>query len=84
MRSPHAGRFWHRPIPDGAAAFCRAVGSELEAGHTVGLIEVMKTFTHLRYGATGELPERAKVVRFVAEDGAEVAEGEALIEIEPV
>ena len=60
-------------------------GDELEAGRTLGLIEVMKTFFQVRYAdpGTGEgLPASAKVVRYLVADGDEVAQGQPLIEIE--
>jgi hypothetical protein len=42
----------------------------------------MKTFTHLVYRADGELPERARLVRFAVPDGGEVVDGAALLELE--
>lgn len=81
LASPHTGRFWHRPSPSDPA-FAN-VGDVLEEGATVGLIEVMKTFTHVHYRATGGLPPRAKLLRFLVDDGAEATEGAALIEVEP-
>lgn len=82
FRAPHSGRFWRRPAPN-EAPFVRP-GDVLESGRTLGLIEVMKTFTHVVYRAGGEMPERARVVRVLVEDGAEVEEGAALIEVESV
>jgi acetyl-CoA carboxylase biotin carboxyl carrier protein len=79
VRAPHSGRFWHRAAP-GEPAFV-AVGAPLEPGKPIGLIEVMKTFSHVRYEASGGLPERARVVRIVAQDGEEVAEGTPLVEV---
>jgi acetyl-CoA carboxylase biotin carboxyl carrier protein len=81
VRSPLSGRFWHRAAP-GEPPIVSA-GSELAPGQPVGLIEVMKTFSHVRYEAAGGLPERARVVRLVAGDGEEVAEGTPLVEVEP-
>jgi biotin carboxyl carrier protein len=78
--TPYAGRFWHRASPDDPP-FVEA-GTVLEEGATVGLIEVMKTFTQLQYRPGGDLPARARVVRVVAGDGAEVGEGTALLELE--
>lgn len=78
--APQAGRFWHRAAP-GDPPFA-APGQELAPGSALGLIEVMKTFTQVAYRAAGGLPERARVVRHLVEDGAEVAEGDALIEVE--
>jgi acetyl-CoA carboxylase biotin carboxyl carrier protein len=81
-RAPHGGRFWHRSTP-GAPPFVRP-GDELSVGTTVGMIEVMKTFTHLHYEPRGPLPERARLVRTLADDGAEVSDGAPLFEIEPL
>ena len=79
--APHSGRFWHRSAP-GDPPFVE-VGSVIEAGQTIGLIEVMKTFTHLAYEPGDALPARARVIALPADDGAEVDEGDALIEVEP-
>ncbi len=81
FRSPSAGRFWHRAAP-GEPALASA-GDVLEAGKPLGLIEVMKTFTLVTYQPTGGLPARARIVRVLASDGAEVAEKAALFELEP-
>lgn len=82
FRSPHSGRFWHRPSPN-EPAFTE-VGSVISAGDPVGLIEVMKTFTHLNYEPTGQLPQRARVTRLLVGDGDEVTEGDVLMEVEAV
>jgi len=80
FRSPHAGRFWHRPAPN-EPAFVE-LGKLIQSGEPIGLIEVMKTFTHLNYEATGSLPKRAKVTRILVGDGDEVSEGDVLFELE--
>lgn len=81
VRAPHAGRFWHRPSPDEPAL--AQPGMELAPGTAVGLIEVMKTFSHVGYPDGDGLPARAKVVRLLVEDGEEVSSGQALVEVEP-
>lgn len=81
FRAPYSGRFWQRPAPTDPPFL--NPGDELGAGKTVGLIEVMKTFTHLVYRPDGELPARARVVRFLVADGGEVEDGGALLELEP-
>jgi biotin carboxyl carrier protein len=81
LRSPQTGRFYHRPAP-GESAFV-SPGRTIEDGQPVGLIEVMKTFSHVPYRASDGLPRRAKIVRFLAADGADVNQGEPLLEIEP-
>ena len=58
-------------------------GTILEEGQPIGLIEVMKTFAHVRYAGAG-LPPRGRVAKVLVEDGAEVGAGDPLIEIEPV
>lgn len=81
LRAPHSGRFWQRPAP-GDDPFA-AAGDVLEEGRAVGLIEVMKTFTHVHYvPGGGELPARGRLLRYRAEDGAEVVEGDPLLEVE--
>ncbi|MBK7875645.1 MAG: hypothetical protein IPJ77_07830 [Planctomycetes bacterium] len=80
LRSPQSGRFYHRPAP-GEPAFANA-GSVVADGQPVGLIEVMKTFTHVVYRASATLPAHATLARYVAVDGGEVRAGDALIEFE--
>jgi acetyl-CoA carboxylase biotin carboxyl carrier protein len=81
LRSSYAGRFWRRPGP-GDAAFAE-VGDLVEDGRPIGLIEVMKTFTRVTYRSDAELPARARIARFLADDGDEVADGTPLVEVEP-
>lgn len=81
VRAPHSGRFWHRSSPSDPPLI--EEGRTLSAGSAVGLIEVMKTFTLLHYEPSGNLPERARVLRILAADGTEVDNGAALIEVEP-
>jgi len=71
FRAPYSGRFWHRPSPNDPA-FVRE-GAVVREGETLGLIEVMKTFTHLVYSAAGGLPARARVLK----------DGGGLLEVEP-
>ena len=80
FRAPYSGRFWQRPAP-GDPPFVQA-GDVLADGQTLGLIEVMKTFTHVVYHMGGALPARARIARFLAADGAEVESGAALLELE--
>jgi len=82
LPSPQAGRFYHRPAP-GDPPFV-AVGAIVEDGDVVGMIEVMKTFSHVPYRAAGSLPHRAKVLRAIAPDGADVKRGDPLLEVEPL
>ncbi len=75
-----AGRFWRGADP-GAAPFL-AEGEVMQAGRTFGLLEVMKTFQPLKYRAGAGLPPRARLIRWRVENGAEVAEGDALADLE--
>jgi acetyl-CoA carboxylase biotin carboxyl carrier protein len=77
---PQAGRFYGRPAP-GDPPFL-AVGDVVEEGATVGLIEIMKTFTQIVYRRGDTLPARARVTRILVDDEAEVAAGQPLFEIE--
>jgi len=79
LRAPMTGRFYVRPGPDKAPFV--SVGDILEAGHTVGLLEVMKTFSRVLYEGA-ELPQRARVLTIVPADGDDVEEGAVLLELE--
>ena len=81
LRAPYSGRFWQRPSPKDPPFV--EEGDVLEPGRTVGLIEVMKTFTHMAYEPGESLPARARITRLVATDGCEVNEGDPLFELEP-
>jgi acetyl-CoA carboxylase biotin carboxyl carrier protein len=59
------------------------VGALVEAGTPLGLIEVMKTFSHVVYQPTAGLPARARITRVLAEDGADLEVGTPLLEVEP-
>lgn len=80
MRAPQSGRFYHRPAPSEPPFV--AVGGTVADGQPIGMIEVMKTFSHVSYRATGPLPKRARLVRWIASDGADVKSGDALFEVE--
>lgn len=80
VRSPQSGRFYLRPAPD-EEPFVQ-VGAMVEEGQPIGLIEVMKTFAHVRCVGPG-LPARGRVARVVVVDGAEVGAGDPLIEVGP-
>lgn len=79
FRSPSSGRFYSRPGPDKPPFV--SVGDVVHAGQTVALLEVMKTFNRIQYGGSG-LPERARVVRIVPADDADLASGDAILELE--
>jgi len=79
FRASSSGRFYARPAPD-QPAFIN-VGDTVTAGQTVCLLEVMKTFNRITYGGNG-LPASAKVVAIHPEDGADLAEGDIILELE--
>jgi acetyl-CoA carboxylase biotin carboxyl carrier protein len=76
FRSPMSGRFYRRSAPD-KPAFVE-VGTELQLGATVCLLEVMKTFNRVTYGGAG-LPERARVEKILVADGDDVNAGDPLL-----
>jgi acetyl-CoA carboxylase biotin carboxyl carrier protein len=80
FRAVSSGRFYGRPAPS-KAPFVE-IGQEIERGHTVCLLEVMKTYSRLVYGGEG-LPERARVVAIRPSDGDDLAAGDVILELEP-
>ncbi len=80
-RSPSAGRFYVRPAPDKPPFI--EVGQVLERGQTIGVLEVMKTFTRLFYDDP-RLPERARISAIVIRDQDEIDAGAILLELESV
>ena len=82
LRATTSGRFWHRPTP--ADPVFVAVGAMVKDGTPIGLLEVMKTFSHATYRAGGSLPTTARVTAVLAGDGADVRRGDPLIAVEPV
>ena len=81
LPSPSSGRFYRRPAPD-RPAFVE-VGQVLENGKTVGLLEIMKTFTRIQYGGPG-LPEKVKVTELIANDDDELSSGDPILRFEPI
>jgi acetyl-CoA carboxylase biotin carboxyl carrier protein len=79
--APSSGRFYARPTPD-RPAFVE-VGQILERGQTIGLLEVMKTFTRINYDDP-KLPARAKVVAMLAIDQGDLGRGDPILELEAV
>jgi len=75
VRAPVPGIFYRRPAP-GHEPFV-AVGTPVEAGTTVAIVEVMKLMTHVTAGTAGRIAE------VCAADGDLVDEGRALFRIEP-
>ena len=79
FRAPMGGRIYRRPSPD-QPPFVQT-GDVVEFGQTVCLLEVMKTFNRVVYGGAG-LPERARVLRILVEDGADITGQDPLLLLE--
>jgi acetyl-CoA carboxylase biotin carboxyl carrier protein len=77
--APLSGRFFARPGP-GKPPFV-TVGAIVEAGQTLCMLEVMKTFHRVTYGGAG-LPERARVAAILVDDEADVTTGQAILQVE--
>jgi acetyl-CoA carboxylase biotin carboxyl carrier protein len=78
--APTSGRYYSRPGP-GKPPFV-SPGDEIGDGHTICLIEVMKTFNRIVYESGHGLPERARVVEVVARDEDDVDAGATLLRLE--
>lgn len=74
IKAPMPGVFYRRSSPDADPYI--AEGAQVEAGQTIALIEVMKTFNEVKSDAVG------KVVKILIEDGEEVAMGEDIVEVD--
>jgi acetyl-CoA carboxylase biotin carboxyl carrier protein len=72
FRAPTSGRFYGRPAPD-KPAFVEP-GTELVAGATICLLEVMKTFHRVTY-----VGEPARVAAVLVADGDDVNAGDPLL-----
>jgi acetyl-CoA carboxylase biotin carboxyl carrier protein len=79
FHAPTSGRFYGRPGADKPPFV--AEGTQLTAGSTVCLLEVMKTFHRVTYGGPG-LPDTARVRRVLVADGADVNAGDPLLALE--
>lgn len=80
VKATQPGRVWRSPSP-GEPPLCSA-GDVVEDGSALCLIEVMKTFSNVAYRAEGGLPGRARIVRWLVDDGGDVDAGQALLEVE--
>ncbi|MGI4764909.1 MAG: acetyl-CoA carboxylase [Janthinobacterium lividum] len=74
IASPLPGTFYRAPEP-GAPVF-KSEGDTVAAGDTVGVIEVMKTFTPVTAETAGRL------VRFLVENEDPIMAGQPLYELE--
>jgi acetyl-CoA carboxylase biotin carboxyl carrier protein len=75
VESPSVGLFWRSPAP-GAPPFVEA-GTNVAAGDTLAIVEVMKLMNHVVAAAPG------KVQAVLAENGARVEYGQPLFTIDP-
>ncbi len=82
LTAPQSGRLYRSRAPGEAPLI--DIGDEVSDGTAVGLIEIMKTFSHVQYRAKGALPQRARIVEFLAKDGADIRRGDPLLRVEAV
>lgn len=74
IKSPMPGIFYRRSSPD-ADEFAQP-GDSVTAGQTIGLVEVMKTFSELKAKEGGTFKN------FLLEDGDEVSVGQDVAVVE--
>jgi len=74
VQAPLPGTFYHRSAPDQPPF--KAADDTVAVGDTLGLIEVMKTFTPVVAEVAG------RFVRFLVEDADAVMAGQPLYELE--
>lgn len=74
--APTSGRYYGRPGP-GKPAFI-AVGDVIDQGHTICMLEVMKTFNRVSYDGA-----RARVTAILVADESDVDAGTPLVRLEP-
>jgi acetyl-CoA carboxylase biotin carboxyl carrier protein len=74
IQAPIPGIFYRRPAPDQPPY--KNEGDVVAIGDTLGLIEVMKTFTPV------VAEEAGRLVRFVVENEEPIMAGQALAEID--
>ncbi|HEY5674850.1 MAG TPA: acetyl-CoA carboxylase biotin carboxyl carrier protein [Malonomonas sp.] len=74
ISSPIVGTFYRKPSPD-AAVFCE-VGSVIEAGQVLCLVEAMKLFNEI------EAEFKCRIVEIVKDNAAPVEYGETLFFVE--
>jgi acetyl-CoA carboxylase biotin carboxyl carrier protein len=74
IHAPLPGVFYRRPAPDQPPY--KQEGDTVAVGDTIGLIEVMKTFTPVIAEQAG------RVVKFLAENEEAIMAGQPLLEID--
>ncbi len=80
VRAPSSGRFYGRPGPQKPAFV--SPGEIIEVGHTLCLLEVMKTFHRVTYDHPA-LPARARVLSVLVAEESDVVAGQPLVSVEP-
>ena len=78
VRAPSHGTFYRRPAP-GSPAYVET-GGTVEADAIVGLVEVMKCFSPIRFAVPGVA--RARLVECLVDDGTEVRADQVLLRFE--
>jgi biotin carboxyl carrier protein len=81
VRAPTEGIFYSRPDPESPSFVDE--GDIVERGKVLGLVEVMKCFNQIVYGAP-DMPPKARVTRVISSDSDEVKLGQALFLVEPL
>lgn len=79
--SPTDGIFYRRPNPQSPPYV--DVGSIVTQGTVLALVEVMKCFNPIVYTGEPNLPNKGRITRILASDGAEVKHGGVLFWVEP-
>jgi len=77
IRAATEGVFYRRPGPDRPAYV--EVGSLVQPGTVLGLVEVMKSFNPVVYGSAAELPAKGTVAKVAVADSAEISFGQVLL-----
>lgn len=80
ITAPQAGRFYHRPTPD-SPAFVQ-VGDSIQAGKTIGLLEVMKTFSPVKWNPPAGSPQTTVVGDYLIADGDDVEDSQPLLNLQ--
>ncbi|MFT7517110.1 MAG: biotin carboxyl carrier protein [Myxococcota bacterium] len=80
ITAPQAGRFYHRPTPD-SPAFVQA-GESIDAGKTIGLLEVMKTFSPVKWNPLPGNPQTTVVGDYLIADGDDVEDAQPLLDLQ--
>jgi len=79
--SPTDGIFYRRANPESPPYVTE--GDIVSTGHVLGLVEVMKSFNQIKF-AGPDFPDKAKVVKILVEDSAEIKSTQVIIWLEPM